>query len=230
MKHFTILGHDNAALAIIFDLLINKYGSDLHIKIVSNIKEEENKEKDLPYLNEIKNLKEIFHTDWQYNKNSNLLIAASGRNTRIKIFNFFNKQYNISQQHYSNLIHPKTIIANNINIEKGCLIGPGVTIAPFAQIGNLVNINRNSSIGHHTVVGNFVNINPGVTICGKIKIGNGVTIGAGATIIDNLEIGENTIIGAGSVVTKSIPANVLAYGCPAKIIKNIYSKSHGVTG
>ena len=38
--------------------------------------------------------------------------------------------------------------------------------------------------------------------------------------MDRLEIGENTVIGSGSLVTKSIPSNVLAYGIPAKIIKN----------
>ncbi|GIS34980.1 MAG: hypothetical protein Ct9H90mP6_02370 [Gammaproteobacteria bacterium] len=34
-------------------------------------------------------------------------------------------------------------------------------------------------------------------------------------------IGENSIIGAGSVVTKKIPANVVAAGNPAKVVKNL---------
>ena len=52
-----------------------------------------------------------------------------------------------------------------------------------------------------------------------MNIGEKSTIGAGAIIIDGIEIGSNTIIGAGSVVTKDIPADVIAYGNPCKIIR-----------
>jgi acetyltransferase-like isoleucine patch superfamily enzyme len=46
-------------------------------------------------------------------------------------------------------------------------------------------------------------------------------IGANCTILPGVVIGENTLIGAGSVVTKDIPDNMVAAGCPAKIIKPI---------
>lgn len=52
-------------------------------------------------------------------------------------------------------------------------------------------------------------------------IGNSVLIGANAVIIGNVRIGDNSIIGAGSVVTKDIPANSVAFGVPAKVIKKI---------
>ena len=54
-----------------------------------------------------------------------------------------------------------------------------------------------------------------ITIGDKCWIGGGVIINAG------ISIGENTIIGSGSVVTKDIPANVIACGNPCRIIKNI---------
>jgi len=49
----------------------------------------------------------------------------------------------------------------------------------------------------------------------------GVTIGLGANVIDGVQIGDNAIIGAGALVAKSIPANVLAYGVPAKVVRTI---------
>lgn len=55
-----------------------------------------------------------------------------------------------------------------------------------------------------------------------IRLGNGVWIGAHATILGGVEIGDNAIIAAGAVVTRSIPANVVAGGIPAKVIKSIY--------
>ncbi len=54
-----------------------------------------------------------------------------------------------------------------------------------------------------------------------VRIDNGVFIGAHCIILKGVTIGENSIIGAGSVVTKSIPANQIWGGNPAKFIRNI---------
>ncbi|GAJ26023.1 maltose O-acetyltransferase [Liquorilactobacillus sucicola DSM 21376 = JCM 15457] len=54
-----------------------------------------------------------------------------------------------------------------------------------------------------------------------IKIGNNVWLGGGVTICPGVTIGDNTVIGAGAVVTKDIPANVLAAGVPAHPIRKI---------
>jgi len=43
----------------------------------------------------------------------------------------------------------------------------------------------------------------------------------GTNILHTVKIGKNSIIGAGSVVTKDIPDNVVAYGSPCKIIREI---------
>lgn len=54
-----------------------------------------------------------------------------------------------------------------------------------------------------------------------VKIGNNVWIGAGVHINQGVTIGDNTIIGSGSVITKDIPANVVAAGVPCKVIRKI---------
>lgn len=54
-----------------------------------------------------------------------------------------------------------------------------------------------------------------------IKIGSNVWVGAGVHINPGVTIGDNTIIGSGSVVTKDIPANVIATGVPCKVIREI---------
>lgn len=56
-------------------------------------------------------------------------------------------------------------------------------------------------------------------ISAPIQIGNNVFIGAHSIILKGVIIGDNSIIGAGSVVTKSIPANQIWAGNPAKYIR-----------
>lgn len=54
-----------------------------------------------------------------------------------------------------------------------------------------------------------------------VHIGRNCWIGAGALIMPGVTIGDNTVIGAGSVVTKDIPANVIAVGNPCKVLREI---------
>lgn len=63
--------------------------------------------------------------------------------------------------------------------------------------------------------------NAGLEYAYPVTIGDNVWIGGQVSILPGVTIGENTVIGAGSVVTKAIPANVLAAGNPCRIIRNI---------
>lgn len=58
-----------------------------------------------------------------------------------------------------------------------------------------------------------------------VRIGQNVWIGEGVVIMPGVVIGEGCIIGANSVVTKSIPDNCMAVGCPAKVIKKYSFKT-----
>ena len=55
----------------------------------------------------------------------------------------------------------------------------------------------------------------------EVRIGNNVWIGTGVIIVPGVTIGDNSVIGAGSIVTKDIPADVVAYGNPCRVIRKI---------
>ena len=52
-----------------------------------------------------------------------------------------------------------------------------------------------------------------------VTIGKGVWLGVNVTVLKGVTIGENTLVAAGSLVTHSLPANVVAGGVPAKVLK-----------
>ena len=54
-----------------------------------------------------------------------------------------------------------------------------------------------------------------------VHIGKICLLGAGVIVVPGVTIGDNTVIGAGSVVTKDIPANVVAVGNPCKVMREI---------
>lgn len=54
-----------------------------------------------------------------------------------------------------------------------------------------------------------------------VRIGHHVWVGAGVHINPGVTIGDNAVIGSGSVVTKDVPANVLAAGVPCRVLREI---------
>lgn len=61
----------------------------------------------------------------------------------------------------------------------------------------------------------------GLEIVKPVTVGSNVWIDAGSSVLAGVTVGDNTVIGAGSVVTKSIPANVVAVGVPCRVLREI---------
>lgn len=92
---------------------------------------------------------------------------------------------------------------HDVFIGENCLIATNVTIC---TTGHPVHIDLR---GH------------GEMYSFPVSIGDGAWIGAGVIILPGVTIGENSVIGAGSVVTRDIPANVVAVGNPCKVLREI---------
>lgn len=56
---------------------------------------------------------------------------------------------------------------------------------------------------------------------GKVTLKKKCSIGSHTTIMPGVTVGENSIVGAHSFLNKDIPANVIAFGVPARIIRKI---------
>ena len=113
----------------------------------------------------------------------------------------------------------------NVFIDDYCAIGHRCVIGGHGGL----------HIGKYTLIGGFTYIIPSNHVYADphfpyalqgesrkgIKIGSNVWIGAGCIILDGVSIGDNSVIGAGSVVSKSIPADSLAFGVPASVSRHL---------
>lgn len=115
----------------------------------------------------------------------------------------------------------KVYVAGEPSIANGTYINPSSMI----YCGNSVSIGSGCAISwnceiidddmHHIVYeGNKVRESSK-----PIVIGNQVWIGSGARILKGVIIGDNAIIAAGSIVTRDIPANCMAAGIPARVVR-----------
>lgn len=117
-----------------------------------------------------------------------------------------------------------TDCGKNIKIGKNVFIN---ACCRFQDQGG-IEIGDGSLIGHNTTIATLnhdfnpdkrANLHPS-----PVKIGKNVWIGSDSTILPGVEIGDGAVIGAGSVVTKNVPANSIAVGSPARVIKQIEIK------
>ncbi len=220
MHSFTFLGHDNASLSMLIESLYQLYQQDVSVDIVTILHAEQLNNMHIPYTIEGINCNIQPQEEWIPALDTQILLGTMVAKIKQKIFGFFHTHFALEHSQYSNLIYPGTHIAATSKLQQGISIGPGSVLAPYSSLGNQVSINRNVSIGHHTKIHNFATLNPGCNIAGFCDIGEGATIGMGANVIDGKKVGKNSTIGAGSLVTKDIPDNVVAYGVPAKVIRD----------
>ena len=61
----------------------------------------------------------------------------------------------------------------------------------------------------------------GPELAAPISIGDRCWIGGGAILLPGVSVGPNTTIGAGSVVTRDVPANVVAAGNPCRVLRQL---------
>jgi sugar O-acyltransferase (sialic acid O-acetyltransferase NeuD family) len=115
--------------------------------------------------------------------------------------------------------HPSALVGGDVEIGTGTLVGPGVVVNTGSRIGTNVVLNSGSIVEHHCHIGDHVHIAPGARLGGEVSIGTGVLLGIGAIVLPGVHIGAWSTVGAGAVVTKDLPAHIVAVGMPARVVR-----------
>jgi putative colanic acid biosynthesis acetyltransferase WcaB len=104
-------------------------------------------------------------------------------------------------------------LPRKLTIGKGLMLYHGQALVVNAKtiIGDNCTLRNSVTIGHKKLADGTFSACP--------RIGNNVDIGANVCIIGDVTIGDNVTIGAGAVVVKSLPANCIAVGNPARPTK-----------
>jgi UDP-2-acetamido-3-amino-2,3-dideoxy-glucuronate N-acetyltransferase len=134
----------------------------------------------------------------------------------------------------------------------GCEIGDDVKIGTFVEIQKGVKIGNQCKVSSHTFICEGVTVEDEVFIghnvtfindrdpratngagqlqteadwkCVATLVKRGASIGSGATLLCGITIGEGAVVGAGSVVTKDVPAGMVAAGNPARVLRPVRSQ------
>jgi sugar O-acyltransferase (sialic acid O-acetyltransferase NeuD family) len=133
--------------------------------------------------------------------------------------NIYETCKNIGYQ-FPNVIDKSAIISKYVILGEGNFIGKGVVINANVKIGNVCIINSRSVVEHDCCINDFVHLAPGSVLCGNVWVKKNSHIGAQSVILQNITIGEDTLVGAGSLVLNNIESCKIAYGSPAREVKD----------
>lgn len=121
------------------------------------------------------------------------------------------------------IVREECEIGDHVSVWSNTVVDYGV------KIGNHVSLHTGIYVSQYTVIEDEVFIAPGVQfandphpVCTKCMMGprikHGARLGVGVVVNGGVTVGEGALIGAGSVVTRDIPAGVVAVGNPARIL------------
>ncbi len=132
------------------------------------------------------------------------------------------------------LIGDLTCIREECWIDSDVVIGRSVLLNYNIKIHARTRIMDGSHFGGDMIIESDVFIGPHMSSANDNAMGitnplsrqgayicQGASIGAGVVLLANVEIGKQAIIGAGAVVDQDVPAQMIALGVPARVVKNV---------
>ncbi|WP_079525383.1 acetyltransferase [Solibacillus isronensis] len=195
-------------------------GASGHGKVVAEIAIKMNKWQSIAFLDDDKSIKssmglEVIGTSedvFTHIDEYEIFVGIGNNTTRQRI----HEMLETFGANIPNLIHPKAVIGNQVDIGTGTAVMAGVVINCCTKIGRGCIINTGSTIDHDNCIDDFVHISPGSHLAGTVKVGKGSWLGIGSVVSNNITITNGCKVGAGSVVVKDITEPGVYVGVPVR--------------
>jgi len=134
-------------------------------------------------------------------------------------------------------IEPGSVIREKVEIGERVIVMMGAVINIGAIVGAGTMVDMNAVVGARAIVGQNCHVGAGAVLAGvleppsaePVRIDDDVLIGANAVVLEGCRVGKGSVVAAGAVVTTDIPANVVAAGQPARVIKQVDAKTKDKT-
>lgn len=163
-----------------------------------------------PVLGDCDYISQMLHVE-----NLNVVIAISSPKTKsivaekLKVFNL----------NFPNFIAKNAWLSKGVNLGKGVILYPGVSVNYETTIGNFVIMNMNCAIGHNCEIHDYATLAPGVNLGGFTTVEREVNIGIGVSTKQNIRLGAGSQIGGQSMIVRNVELGSLVVGVPAKSVK-----------
>jgi sugar O-acyltransferase (sialic acid O-acetyltransferase NeuD family) len=160
----------------------------------------------------------VYPRQWLRGESDRLVLVAIGRNdTRLRVAG----ELANAGCRFGTLIHPSAVVMPTAVIEPGAFVMAAAVVNTGAIVRAHAIVNTAALVEHDCEIGSGASLSPGVVMGGRVRIGAGAFIGTGAVLCPRVTVGARAVIGAGAVVTRDVPSGVLAYGCPARVIRPV---------
>jgi sugar O-acyltransferase (sialic acid O-acetyltransferase NeuD family) len=123
-----------------------------------------------------------------------------------------------SGEHFVTAIHPRAVVAKDVQIGVGTVIFANAVVNTGSRIGAHVILNTACTVDHHNRLSDFLHIAPGAHLGGDVVVNEGAFVGMGASVMPQRTVGAWATVGAGALVQRDVRPGVTVIGVPAREI------------
>jgi sugar O-acyltransferase (sialic acid O-acetyltransferase NeuD family) len=122
----------------------------------------------------------------------------------------------IPDERWISVIHPRAVVASDVQVGVGAFIASCATVQPESRIGRFATLRAGAMLGHHCTIGAHAYVGPNATMCGRSSLHEAAHLGPGAVLLDSKAMGAYSIAGIAAAVTKDVPEYTIVFGNPAR--------------
>lgn len=117
------------------------------------------------------------------------------------------------------VVDPLASVAADVQLGPGCYVGAAAVVEPGSRIGAQAIVNTGAIVCHDSEVGDGAHVCPRACLGGHARVGRAAWIGIGSVLRDRARVGARALVGAGSLVLTEVPDGMVAWGQPARVIR-----------